>query len=397
MEQRPIQITDEIDDGERTRRVVNPTETAAAQEKAQAMQERFAEWVWEQPDRARRLLAEYNRRFNSIVLRDYTPDGEALTLPGLARTFTPLPHQRAAVARIVSEPAVGLFHQVGAGKTAAMTIAVSELRRLQLVRKPCVVVPNHMLEQFSREWLQLYPQARLLAASTQDLAGEKRRTFVARAAANDWDAILMTRSAFERMPVSPQIEAVYVRREIESLRAMLANAKGGDGLTVKRLEKMVLVAEQRLQERLDTAKDPAVTFEQTGIDYLVVDEAHDYKNLHTPSNIRDAAIDGSKRASDLHMKVEYLRERHGGRAITMATATPIANSVTEAHVMQRYLRPDLLRQAGVEDFDAWAATFGQTVTEIEMAPDRRRELPHAHPLRSLSERPRDAAHLERVR
>jgi N12 class adenine-specific DNA methylase len=143
-----------------------------------------------------------------------------------------------------------------------MTIAVSELRRLALVRKPCVVVPNHMLEQFSREWLQLYPQARLLAASTQDLAGEKRRTFVARTAANDWDAILMTRSAFERIPVSPGVEAAYVRREIESLRAMLEHAKGGDGLTVKRLEKMVLVAEQRLQERLDTAKDLGVTFEQ---------------------------------------------------------------------------------------------------------------------------------------
>jgi N12 class adenine-specific DNA methylase len=185
IEQWPIQVTDEIDDGDRVRRVVNATETTAAQEKAQAMQERFAEWCWEQPDRSACLLAEYNRRFNSLVLRDYTGAGMELTLPGLTRTFTPQPHQRAAVARIIAEPAVGLFHCVGAGKMAEMAIGVMELRRLGLVRKPCVVVPNHMLEQFFREWLALYPSARLLAASTQDLAGEKRRTFVARTAAND--------------------------------------------------------------------------------------------------------------------------------------------------------------------------------------------------------------------
>ena len=199
LEQRPIQVTDEIDDGERTRRVVNPTETAAAQEKAHAMQERFADWCWEQPDRAERLAGEYNRRFNSLVLRDYTAEGQRLTLPGLARTFVPLEHQRTAVARMLSEPAVGLFHQVGAGKTAEMVIGASELRRLAMVKKPAVVVPNHMLEQFARELLQLYPQARVLAASGNDLAGEKRRAFVARAAANDWDAIIMTRSAFQRI------------------------------------------------------------------------------------------------------------------------------------------------------------------------------------------------------
>jgi N12 class adenine-specific DNA methylase len=365
LEQRPVQVTDELDDG---RRVVNPVETAAAQEKAHAMQERFAEWCWEQPERARQLLKEYNRRFNSIALRDYSGEGERLTLPGLARTFTPLAHQRSAIARMLCEPAVGLFHQVGAGKTAEMIIGASELRRLGMIRRPAVVVPNHMFEQFSREWLQLYPQARILAASSGDLAGEKRRRFVARAASNDWDAVLMTRSAFERTPVSAEIQKRYEEREIEQLRAMLIAARAGDGLTVKRLEKMVLSREQQLAKKLDGEKDPGICFEETGIDYLVVDEAHGYKNLTTVSNIRDAAIDGSMRASDMHMKTEYLRERHGERVITMATATPIANSVTEAHVMLRYLRPDLLTQAGVEHFDAWAATFGQTVTEIEMAP-----------------------------
>ena len=364
LEQRPVQVFDEVDE----KRVLNPGETTAAQEKAETMQERFSEWVWEDPERTDRLLTDYNRRFNSLVLRDYTTEGERLTLPGLAKTFSPHPHQRAAVARMICEPAVGLYHEVGAGKTAEMVCGAMELRRLGMVTKPAVVVPNHMLEQFSREWLQLYPQARLLAASSEDLAGPRRRQFVARVATNDWDAVIMTRTAFERVPLSGDAQREYLAREVESLRAMLASAQGGDGLTVKRIEKMLVNTEQRIAERLDAVKDPGITFEATGIDYLIIDEAHDYKNLRTPSNIRDAAIEGSKRASDLHMKTEYLRSRHGDRVITAATATPIANSVTETHVMQRYLRPDLLREAGVEAFDTWAATFAKTVTEIEMAP-----------------------------
>jgi N12 class adenine-specific DNA methylase len=365
LEQRPIQVTDDVGDG---KRVLNPTETAAAQEKAGLIQDRFAEWVWEDPDRSERLVNEYNRRFNSLVLRDYSLEGDRLTLPGMALTFDPLPHQRAAAARMLSEPAVGLFHEVGAGKTAEMVIGTMELRRLGMVSKPAVVVPNHMLEQFSREWLQLYPQARVLAASSADLAGDKRRVFVARAAVNDWDAIIMTRSAFERIPVSKDTSTSYAASEIESMRRMLETAREGDGLTVKRVEKLVARAEEKLAKLLDGPEDAGLTFEETGIDYLVVDEMHAYKNLRTVSNIRDAEITGSGRASDLHMKVEYLRLHHGERVITAATATPIANSITEAHVMQRFLRPDLLEAAGVADFDVWAATFGQTVTEIEMAP-----------------------------
>lgn len=364
LEQRPIQITDEIDD----KRVVNPVETAAANEKAAQLRERFSEWVWEDPQRADRLAATYNERFNSIVLRDYSDTASRLTLPGLARTFTPREHQLAAVARMISEPAVGLFHEVGAGKTAEMAIGTMELKRLAMVTKPVVVVPNHMLEQFSREWLQLYPRARLLAASSADLAGDKRRLFVARTASNDWDAVIMTRSAFQRIPVSKPTLEQYTTAEIEATRAMLENSRGGDGLAVKRLEKMVLAAESKLDALMDATQDPGITFEETGIDYVVVDEIHDYKNLQTHSNIRDAQIDGSKRASDLHMKLEYLRSRHGERVVTGATATPIANSVTEAHVMQRYLRPDLLEDAGIAEFDAWAATFGDTVTEMEMSP-----------------------------
>ena len=214
MEQRPMRVTDEIDVGDRTKRVLNATETAAAQEKADALQQRFGEWCWEDPERAARLTAEYNTRFNSLVMRDYSTAGEQLALPGIARTFAPRAHQRAAVARIVAEPAVGLFHEVGAGKTATIAIAASELKRLGLVNKPAVVVPNHMLEQFSREWLQIYPQSRVLAASGEDLAGDRRRQFVARVAANDWDAVIMTRSAFSRLPVSTDTEAAYERQQV---------------------------------------------------------------------------------------------------------------------------------------------------------------------------------------
>ncbi|WP_240987098.1 helicase-related protein [Arthrobacter sp. Soil736] len=371
LEQRPVRVTDE---GENNRRVLNPTETAAAQEKAQLLQERFSEWVWEEPERATRLIDEYNRRFNSIVLRDYSTEGERLTLPGMAKDFSPRPHQRAAVARMLSEPAVGLFHQVGAGKTAEMVMGVMELRRLGMVNKPAVVIPNHMLEQFAREWLQIYPQARILAASSDDLAGDKRRQFVARAAANEWDAVIMTRTAFQRVSLSPEAEASYLKAEVAQLRAELEAAKDNgqengraNSSIVKRLEKAVLAQEESLKAKLDTPADPGISFEETGIDYLVVDELHDYKNLRTPSNIPGAAIQGSQRASDLHMKTEYLREREGRRVITGATATPIANSVTEMYVMQRYLRPDLLRAAGIQDFNTWAATFGQVVEEMELS------------------------------
>jgi len=366
LEQKQVVVHDEDIDG---RRVINETDTEAAREKADLLQERFAEWVWEDPARADRLTTEYNRRFNSLVLRDYTGEGQRLTLPGMARNFEPRPHQLAAVARMISEPAVGLFHQVGAGKTAEMVMGVMELRRLDMVSKPVVVVPNHMLEQFSREWLQLYPQARLLAASSEDLQADRRREFVARTAANDWDAVIMTRSAFERIPVSKAGQAAYIDSELTVQRSVLDGAQqGGQQMTVKRLEKAVLRLEERLRAKLDGPEDAGLSFEDTGIDYLCVDEMHDYKNLATTTNISDAAIDGSNRSSDLHMKTELLRRVHGSRVITAATATPIANSITEAHVMQRFLRPDLLIEAGVENFDAWAATFGQVVTEMEMNP-----------------------------
>ena len=364
LEQRRIEVRDKAGDDQW---VLNVDETLAAQEKAAELGERFSEWAWQDPSRAEELAAAYNEKLNSLVLRNY--DDTELSLPGLALNFEPRPHQVAAVARIIHEPAVGLFHEVGAGKTAEMTMGAMELRRLGLARKPAIVVPNHMLEQFGREFLQLYPQAKVLVAQREDLQADRRRVFVARCATGDWDAVILSRSALERIPMSAEAQQAYLNREVERTRQWIQAAKDGEGLSVKRLEAALLRTEERLKAKLDSARDPGITFEATGVDYLFVDEAHGYKNLRTPSNIPDAAIDGSMRASDLDMKIGYLRERNGKRVVTFATATPIANSVTEAFVMQHYLRPDLLHAAGIEDFDTWAATFGQTVTQIEMAPE----------------------------
>jgi N12 class adenine-specific DNA methylase len=364
LEQRRIEVRDKtIDD----KTVLNPDATLAAQEKATELGERFSEWAWEDPMRAGELAATYNQKFNNLVLRSY--DNAQLSLPGLTLTFRPRAHQVAAVSRMIHEPSVLLAHDVGAGKTSEMIIGVTELRRLGMARKPAVVVPNHMLEQFAREWLQLYPQARVLVARREDLQGDRRRQFVARCTTGNWDGVVMSRSAFERIPLSAGEQQTYMDRELAQMRTWIETAKKGEGISVKRLEGALLRAEERLKAKLDSAKDPGITFEATGLDYICIDEAHGYKNLRTQSNIADAAIDGSMRASDLDMKIDYLRRRNGARVVTFATATPIANSVTEAYVMQRYLRPDLLEAAGIEVFDSWAATFGQVVSQVELAPE----------------------------
>ena len=370
MEQKAILVYDEVENEEgKKRQVLNATETTAAQEKAQALQERFAEWVWEDPERARVLVDGYNRRFACIALRDYADAADYLTFPGQSDTLPFRPHQRAAVARMVAEPAEGLFHEVGAGKTAVMVAGAMEMRRMGLVSKPVVSVPNHMLEQFSREWLQLYPNAKILTASSQDVTKDRRRAFVARAAANDWDAIIMTHSAFERVPMRPESEREYRNKQLDRLRKALSQVGQEERISVKRMQRALALAEEKLKRIAGKPRDSGVNFEDTGIDYVIVDEAHLFKNLATESNIRDAAISGSDRASDLHMKLDYLRSQGKLRIATLATATPISNSITEAWVMQRYLRPDLFVAAGIgESFDAWAATFGETVTQMEMSP-----------------------------
>ena len=369
MGQERIVVMDTVGEPGDTRQVLNPTETQAAQDKAVQLQERFAEWVWEDEHRTQRLLADYNQRFNSTVLRDYSAEGDRLSLPGLAKNFTPRRHQRAAVARMLNEQSVGLFHQVGAGKTAEMVIGTTELRRLGMVSKPAVVVPNHMLEQFSREWLQLYPQARVLAASSDDLTRDRRRQFVARVATNDWDAVILTRTAFQSLKLTPEHEAAYIDRQVAEHRRQIeaANERGDrPGRVLKQMEKKLLRREEEIKAKLNLPADPGISFEDSGIDYLVVDEMHEYKNLQVTSNISGAAIAGSQRSQDLDMKLDWLRQVHGDRVLTSATATPIANSVAEMYVMQRYHNPAALEAAGITDFDSWAATFGEVVTSMEV-------------------------------
>jgi N12 class adenine-specific DNA methylase/SAM-dependent methyltransferase len=362
--QRPIVVKDAVDlpDGG-TRVVLNVEETAKAQDQAAKIAERFAGWLWEDPARAARLTRDYNEKFNNLVLRAY--DESPLTLPGLASWFGPHPHQYSAVRRIVAEPAALLAHDVGAGKTAAMIMGVMELRRLGLIRTACVVVPNQMLEQFARDWLQLYPAARVLATGPDDLTKVKRRLLRARIATGDWDAVIMTHDGFETIPVSLDAETLYRREEIHYLAGLSGKATG---LTVKAIEAAKARAERKLRDRLEYAVDPGLTWEQLGLDYIVYDEAQAGKNLHTASHIRDAVVAGSSRATDMHRKIWQLRGLHD-RWATFATATPISNSVTEANVMIRYLRPDLLAAAGIHTFDEWAATFGQVVSQVELAPE----------------------------
>ncbi|GAA4102658.1 helicase-related protein [Nonomuraea soli] len=355
--------------------VVNPDATAAAQEKGEELGERFSEWVWEDPDRTRELVKRYNWLFNGLVLRNY--NGVRPTFPGMASWFVEKirPHQSAAVARIINEPAVLLGHEVGAGKTAEMVAGIMELRRLGMANKPAMIVPNHMLEQVQREFLQIYPKANVLVATKEDLAAAKRRAFVSRCATGDWDAVIIAHSSFERIPMSKEAIEAYMTRELAELDEQIERARtseresGGKSMTVRRMENARVRAEERIKRKLATVKDPGITFEATGIDYLFVDEAHLFKNLRTPSILPGAAIEGSNRASDLDMKIGYLRERNGTRVATFTTATPIANSVTEAYVMQKYLRPDILEKAHVRSFDNWASTFGKVKIEIEFSPD----------------------------
>lgn len=368
LSQTPVRVFDDRGDGEPP--VFNLAATEAARDKLRALHDRFSEWVWEDPERSNRLARAYNERFNSVVIRENFRYGP-MALPGLADQFRPRDHQLNAVARVISEGSTGIFHPVGFGKTAVMVMAAMEQKRLGLVTKPCLVVPNHMLEQFSREFVQMYPRAQILAAGSDDLTKDKRRAFVAQAANGNWDAIIMTRSAFGQLPVSPAGLRAYMDQEVAPLRRWLdQNGETASSSQTKRAEKALLQYEEKLKKRLDSHKDVGITFEETGIDYLIVDELHDYKNLMTPSKIEGAAITpGSQRATDLHMKLHQLRTKHGRRAILGATATPISNSVSEVHVMMRYLAPGVLDRAGIEAFDAWAASFGETVTKVELAPD----------------------------
>ncbi len=365
LNQSAVKVWDVDSDGSRT---LNTEATLEAREKQEALAARFAAWVWEDERRATRLAAVYNERFNSLVLPTW--DGSHLSLPGLAVHFTPHAHQRDAIWRGISSPAVLLAHAVGAGKTFVMVATALELKRLGLASKPCLVVPNHMLEQVATEALQLYPQARVLVATREETTKADRKTFVARCATGDWDMIVMTRSAFGLIGVSKATAEKFMREELSALRTAAAESRNGKGLTTKKLELKAARLQEKLKDLLNLSRrDDGVSFEATGIDWLACDESQAFKNRAVVSSVEGANVAGSQRAEDLAMKLAFLRSRHGARIVTFATATPIANSVAEMYTVQRYLQPEALERAGVAAFDAWAATFGQTTTNLELSPD----------------------------
>jgi N12 class adenine-specific DNA methylase len=355
--------------------VVNKEETLAAREKLGLIRDRFAAWAYEDAARRERLCRIYNDLFNCIRQREF--DGSHLKLPGFSQCFELHGSQRNAIWRVVQSGNTGLFHAVGAGKTAIMVAASMELRRLGLANKPAHVVPNHCLEQYAAELVRLYPSAAVLMATKEDLAGDRRREFVARVATGDWDAIVMTHSTFELLPMSAGFTADFIKdtiREIE-MAVRMCSADSRSNRIVKQLERMKKTWKIRL-ERLENQerKDDFLCWEALGVDWLAYDEAHSAKNLfrHTKmARIAGLPLSNSQRAFDLYLKTRYTMNLYRGehRGVVLATATPVANSMAEVHTFQRYLQPNTLRSLGLEQFDAWAATFGETVTALEIAPD----------------------------
>ncbi|MFG2234887.1 DEAD/DEAH box helicase family protein [Streptomyces sp. NPDC048723] len=358
-----VQVTHRDKEG---KTVVDAVATEAAREKARLLIQAFDDWIWADEARATRLAGIYNETFNNLVIADH--DDGPLTLPGLVSTWRMRPHQNSAIRRMVSEPGALLDHVVGAGKTATMAGGSQELRRTGLIRKPLLVVPNHMLKQFGRDYRQLYPNAKLLSISATDLGRKKRAKFMARMASGDWDAVIMTHNAFDRVPLRPETQQAYLDTEMafQAEQVEAARASGMQDRTVKDIETRLADAEARLRKKIeDSSNEPGVCLEDTGVDYVLLDEAHEYKNLRTISAIPGAGIQGSDKATKLDMVLHYLRSTQHERVSTMATGTPIANSVAEAHVFMRYLAPHLLEEQGVRAYDSWASVYGEVVSSLE--------------------------------
>lgn len=364
-------------DGKETR-VVNQDATLAAREKQSQLKERFSTWVWEDTKRATRLSRFYNDEYNNIRLRTY--DGSHLTFPGMvmadpAHGFTGLrQHQKDAVWRSIQGGNTLLHHEVGLGKTMIMVAANQEKKRLGLVKKPVIVVPNHMLEQFSREYLQLYPNAKILIAAKDEFSARDRALLAARIAANPWDAIIMTHSSFEKMPVTPEFQKRFIEEQIEEYERIIIEAKKDKDTN---LTKMLEAAKNKRKEKLkhlaaEQKKDTGLYFDKLGVDHITVDEAHLFKNLEYATKMtRVAGLSNaaSQRAFDLYLKTRYLSEKYGDRNVLFATATPISNSMAEMFTMQRYLQEGLMKERNLAHFDAWAAAFGDVVSTMELSPD----------------------------
>ena len=370
---RDTKIYDTIHDTDGDHRVLNKQETMLAQQAQESIREAFKQWIFKDLDRREDLCATYNRIFNAIRPREY--DGSHIRFEGMTPEISLMPHQKNAVAHILYGNNTLLAHCVGAGKTFQMIAAGMESRRLGLSQKNLYVVPNHLTEQWGADFLRLYPNANVLVATKKDFEPSNRKQFCSRIATGDYDAIVIGHSQFERVPLSPERQKAIVERQIDDITLALADARSEDSrsFTVKQMEKTKKTLEAKLQKLNDqTRKDDVVTFEELGVDRLFVDESHFYKNmfLYTKMrNIAGIAQTDAQKSSDMFAKCQYLDELTGGKGVTFATGTPVSNSMVELYTIMRYLQYDTLQKMGLSHFDDWAASFGETVTAIELSPE----------------------------
>ena len=370
---RDSRVYDTIEENGKEKRVLNQNETTLAQQKQQAIKDAFAGWVWKDPQRRALLVKKYNELFNSTRPREY--DGSHIHFVGMNPEINLREHQRNAVAHVLYGYNTLLAHEVGAGKSFEMAASAMELKRLGLCQKSLFVVPNHLTEQWASEFLRLYPHAKLLVTSKKDFEPGNRKKFCARIATGDYDAVIIGHSQFEKIPLSAERQERLIQEQMDEIEEAIEEAKAqvGEHFTVKQLEKLRKSLKQKL-EKLQGAdrKDDVVTFEQLGVDRLFVDESQNYKNLFLYTKMRNVAglsTSEAQKSSDMFGKCRYLDEITGGRGVIFATGTPISNSMTEMYTLMRYLQYNTLQQKGLTHFDAWASTFGETTTAIELAPE----------------------------
>ena len=369
-----VRIFDYIEDDEgKKKAVLNKKETAIAQSKQEMIKQEFQDWIWSDPERRERLCKSYNEKFNSVRPREY--DGSHIIFNGMNPEIELREHQKNAVAHILYGGNTLLAHAVGAGKTFEMVAAAQESKRLGLCNKSLFVVPNHLTEQWAAEYLQLYPAANILVATKKDFETKNRKKFCGRIATGDYDAVIIGHSQFEKIPVSIERQRAILEQQLEEITGGIAELKRnrGENFSIKQLEKSKKSIRQKLDKLNDqTKKDDVVTFEELGVDRLFVDESHYYKNLYLYTKMRNVggiAQTEAQKSSDLFMKCRYLDEITGGRGTVFATGTPISNSMVELYTIQRYLQYSTLVKNGLQHFDAWASTFGETITAVELTPE----------------------------
>ena len=370
---RDSRVYDTIEEDGKEKRVLNQHETTLAQQKQQAIKDAFAGWVWKDPQRRTLLMKKYNELFNSTRPREY--DGSHIHFVGMTPEINLREHQRNAIAHVLYGGNTLLAHEVGAGKTFEMAAAAMESKRLGLCQKSLFVVPNHLTEQWASEFLRLYPNAKLLVTRKKDFEPGNRKTFCSRIATGDYDAVIIGHTQFEKIPLSMERQAAMIERQITEIEMAIeaVKAEKGERYTIKQMEKTKKSLNARLSRLNDTSrKDNVVTFEQLGVDRLFVDESHNYKNLFLYTKMRNVAgiaQTEAQKSSDMFAKCQYMDELTGGKGITFATGTPISNSMTELYTNMRYLQYSTLQKLGLGNFDSWAATFGETQTAIELAPE----------------------------